>query len=50
MFYMILDKLEKRAGEIFVGKQAWQHILEAYGRGLGRSKQSERTASNLAAE
>jgi hypothetical protein len=27
MFYTILDKLERRAVEIFVGKQAWRQIL-----------------------
>lgn len=27
MFYRILDKLERRAAEIFVGKQAWRNIV-----------------------
>lgn len=36
MFYRILDKLERRAAEIFAGKQAWRHIV-ARRRGSGAS-------------
>jgi hypothetical protein len=27
LFYALLDKLERRAAEIFVGKQAWRQIV-----------------------
>ena len=51
MFYTLLDKLEQRAAAIFVGKQAWRHILANHKRLPISAKASARVyAGALAAE
>lgn len=41
-FYMILDKLERRAAEIFVGKEAWRQILATQKPGARPANSRER--------